>query len=193
MAVTPASEWKQANRKVVTLPSGRTVEIRKLTVQFLIASGDILGLTGYQPPDGNLSPEQAVEAAKKWEQALKDADTPERRRQRINYIVKEAVIRPKVVLPDTEPKEDELHPADFGEDLGPLLTAITEMNPELFAPPFRPEAGRGDGAPGGGGLRDTAEPTPPGDAGGSPDRPDGAPAGADGGGGVSATPQTMTT
>src|SRR3972149_6460891 len=136
MAVTPASEWKQANRKVVTLPSGRTVEIRKLTVQFLIASGDILGLTGYQPPDGNLPPEQAVEAAKKWEQALKDADTPERRRQRVNYIVKEAVIRPKVVLPDAEPKEDELHPADFGEDLGPLLTAITEMNPELFAPPL---------------------------------------------------------
>lgn len=191
MSVTPASEWKKANRKIITLPSGRTVEIRKLTVQFLITSGDTLGFAAIEDvpgPGSNLTPEQAVAAARKLEQAVKAADTPDRRRRRIDHIVQEAVIRPKVVSPEVEPKEDELHPADFGPDLGALLESITDMNPELFKLPFRPEAVSPDAPRGGGDLRSPAESAPPGIAGGPADGSGSAPAGTESGSGVVATP-----
>ena len=38
---TGAREWKQANRKEVTLPSGRVAVIRKLTSEFLLTMQEI--------------------------------------------------------------------------------------------------------------------------------------------------------
>lgn len=176
MPTTPASEWKQANRKLVTLPSGRTVEIRKLTVKFLLAYRDTLELA-------TVTGEQAIQAAK-------DLDSPDRRQRDVDLVVKEAVVRPKVVLPEVEPKEDELHPADFGPELGPLLEAITEFNPEIAARPFRPDAAGDDGARGGGDLRSAAEPDPAGVAGGLPDGPRGPGAGGEAAGAGPQNPPT---
>ena len=51
---TGAREWKQANRKEVTLPSGRVAVIRKLTSEFLLTmqeiNDDLLALPAQRPP-----------------------------------------------------------------------------------------------------------------------------------------------
>ena len=40
-AASKASEWREKNRKLVTLPSGLTVLIRKLSAQFILDVGDL--------------------------------------------------------------------------------------------------------------------------------------------------------
>jgi len=156
---TPASEWKTANRKEVTLPSGRTVLIRKLSGQLWLSARDIF--------EGLLAAGETGDAKLPEQIRL----TPEQNKQFVELLLQESVLRPKIAPTSREPAEDEVHPADFGPDLDPLVAAIQEFSPEILQVPFRPPTGGDGAAPGGPGLRGAAEPASPGDAGGPAPRP----------------------
>lgn len=163
---TPASEWKNANRKVVELPSGRSVEIRKLTAEFLLESREAL--------------ESAIVAGQEGATLKLSA---QQYQMHIDVMVRHSVVRPRVVAPDKEPGDNEIVTLDFGPDLDPLVAAIQEFNPEVLETPFRAETVGADAPPGGGGVRGAPEPTPAGDAGG----PDAGHGGTGPGGGASDT------
>ena len=146
---TPASEWKSANRKMVELPSGRAVEIRKLTAEFLLESREVF--------------ESAIVAG----QGSTTLKLSARQYQaHIDTMVRHSVVRPQVVAPDKEPGDNEMVTLDFGPDLDPLVAAIQDFNPEVLEAPFRPEAVRADAPHDSGSVRGAAEPDPAGDAGG---------------------------
>jgi len=146
---TPASEWKNANRKVVELPSGRAVEIRKLTAEFLLESREVL--------------ESAITAGAGSATLKLSA---QQYQMHIDVMVRHSVVRPRVVAPDKELGENEMVTLDFGPDLDPLVAAIQDFNPEVLEAPFRAAAVGADAAPGGGDVRNETEPAPAGDAGG---------------------------
>ena len=142
MSTTPAREWREANRKEVTLPSGRTIEVRKLTAEFLLETRDVL--------------EGAITSAEQGEVTAKLS--PEQYQHYIEVLVRHGIARPKLAPASREPAEDELHARDFGADLDPAVAAVQEFNPEVLSPPFRSEESSKDAPPGGGDVRDAAEP-----------------------------------
>lgn len=135
MTATPAQEWKQANRKEVTLPSGRTVVIRKLTAEFLLVVREVF--------EKYLIAGDAAAGLR--------LPVAEQRRY-FEHLLCEGVVRPRVVPAGQEPGEHELNPADFGEDFDALLTAVSEYNEGVIFMPFRPAADGGAAAPGGEGV-----------------------------------------
>lgn len=144
MSTTPAREWREANRKEVTLPSGRTIEVRKLTAEFLLETRDVL--------------ESAITSAEQEQVTAKMS--PEQYQQYIEVLIRHGIARPKVAPASREPASDELHARDFGADLDPAVAAVQEFNPEVLSPPFRPEEPSEDAPPGGGSVRNAAEPDP---------------------------------
>jgi hypothetical protein len=145
MPATPASKWREINRKEVTLPSGNTVVIRKLTADFLFTIQEIAELalsTGERNPGGDTTIRLSVAQQKRYIEAL----------------VCEGVVEPKIVSNTVTPKDNELQLADLGADLDPLLGALNELNGDLLNRPFRtPEAG-------------TSVPSPSDDVRGEPER-----------------------
>lgn len=135
MKATPASEFKTANRKEVTLPSGRTVVIRKLTAEFLWVIRDLF--------EKYLA---AGEGAATFKFPMAD------QRRYIEALVCEAVVQPRVVPTTQEPGDDEMWTADFGQDLDTLFGAINEFNEGIIAAPFRPVADGGAPPPGSEGV-----------------------------------------
>ena len=94
MPATPASEWKAANRKEVVLPSGRTVEIRKLTTEFLLVLKDMA--------------ENLLAAG---EMSATPVIKVRQQRDYVRAVVREGTVRPRVAPEGREPAEDEVDDA----------------------------------------------------------------------------------
>lgn len=140
-----AQEFRQANRKELTLPSGRTVTLRKLTGEFLLVTQEFAEQVTQDTP-GTLKPDTTV---KKIPAKLQ--------RQYIASLVREGVHAPRVAEPGVPPKEDEVEVADFGPDLDALVTGINEFNGEVLQMPFREAEGGEAPAPAGEGVRGEPE------------------------------------
>lgn len=152
MNATPASEWKTANRKEITLPSGRTVILRKLTGEFILVAREVAEMS--LAAAGSTTPVRL---------------TVSQYRRYIQAQVIESVYMPRVVPEAQAAGEDEMHARDFGPDLDALVQAIHEFNQELLVLPFRSVADGAATAPDGGGLRGAPEPAPAGEPAGSTD------------------------
>ncbi len=146
---TSAREWKEANRKEITLPSGRTAVIRKLTSEFILVLSEFNdeltkpGAPKKVPgPDGKL--------------VLKVPAAMQRRY--LEQLVLEAVVEPKVVPAAKEAGEDAMHVGDFGADFDPLIVAIHEHNGDVLNLPFRAAPDGPAPAPAGEGVRGESEP-----------------------------------
>lgn len=115
MGITPASEFRQ--RKVVSLPSGRTVEIRKLQpLDLQVEATNLFELA-------DMTQEQIQE------RLLQDAVLLEVAFKALEQIFTKGVVVPKVsARPIDELVEDEVHISDIGEDSLPLLQAILEFS-----------------------------------------------------------------
>lgn len=157
-----AKEWREKHRKEVALPSGLTVEIRKLTGEFIMVTREIAGI---DPRD---------------EAASEIKLTPEQHRRWMREMVRQAVTRPRVAPDGRLPAEDEVEIGDFGPDFDALVGEIMEFNP-FFLPAkgkegsFRGPGPAGEGAPRpGGDVRGEAERVAAGPAGGPADGPAGA-------------------
>jgi len=140
MPATPASEWKAANQKDVTLPSGRVATIRKLTTEFLLVIRELA--------------ENLLAAG---EMTAKPVIRVRDQRNYIRAVVREGVVRPKVAPDGREPAEDEVAVDDFGEDLDALVTELHTWNEGILVTPFRPAPGGATPEPLGEGVRGEPE------------------------------------
>lgn len=140
-APTSAKAWREANHKLVVLPSGRAIRIRKLTAEFALVIRDTF--------------EKYLSAS---DQATKGAIRPQaiqfplaEQRKYLRVLLQEAVVVPRVVPDHEATTDDTMHLSDFGPDLDPLVAAIHEWNGEVLrlAEPF-PATEAGDAAPRGG-------------------------------------------
>ena len=153
---TSAREWKQANRKEVTLKSGRSATIRKLSSEFLLVLQELqedlgkLGVT--QKPGADGKPRYVLPASYMTKY--------------VEQLVMHAVVVPTLVTAGTQAGDDEMHVVDFGEDLDELVTAIHDFNGGILEIPFRAATGSEAPAPAGEGVRGATEPAPEGAAGG---------------------------
>ena len=125
-AASKASEWREKNRKLVTLPSGLTVLIRKLSAQFILDVGDLFEQI---LEAGEAAPKGAVRPA--GEEKILRLDRTQQKTY-LQRVMVAAVVEPKLV-PDGQPaKDDELHVSDLGPDLDPLLKEIHEWSGEVL-------------------------------------------------------------
>ncbi len=106
-----AGAWKVTNRKLVSLPSGNSVLIRKLTGEFYLVIRDLF--------------EKILNAG---EQKITLKLSLEESRMYIRALVIESVIEPALVQDDVPTTDDTMHIADFGADLDPLVLVIQEFN-----------------------------------------------------------------
>lgn len=110
---TPASEFKQAARKVHQLPSGRAVEIKKLTRKEILSLG--------------LFPQNFVELTEEEKDKLFDklkAD-PDRNLEVFEKVIIMGTVTPKISGgPIQDLADDEIHITDLGDDADDLFAAI---------------------------------------------------------------------
>jgi len=135
-----AKAWRERNRKLVTLPSGLSVIIRRLTAEFLLVMKELF--------------ETMLIAD---ERGVKARLTVDQNRQYIEALICETVIAPKVVRRTQEPKDNELQVDDFGSDLDPLVAVINTYNEEVLVTPFRAAANEPAAAPVGGDVQGAPE------------------------------------
>ncbi len=115
MGITPASAFRQ--RKAVALPTGRTVEIRKL-----------------QPMDFQVEATRLFELADMTQEQiqkrlLQDPGLFQVAFKALEQIFTKGVVSPKVsAKPIDELAPDEVHISDIGEDAMPLLQAILQFS-----------------------------------------------------------------
>lgn len=151
-AASKASEWREKNRKLVTLPSGLTVLIRKLSAQFILDVGDLFEQI---LEAGEAGPKGAVRPAGKEEKVLR-LDRVQQKTY-LQRVMVAAVVEPRLVPDGQAAKEDELHVSDLGPDLDPLLKEIHEWSGEVLqAKSFREAEDGVAAAPAGEDLREDA-------------------------------------
>ena len=115
-APSKASEWKQANRKLVELPSGRTVKIRKLTAEFIMVLGSLF--------ENLIAPDDT--GAKSMKMPLAE------QRRYIQLLITESAIDPRIRLDAEAASDEELNVSDLGVDLDALVKAIHDWNGEVL-------------------------------------------------------------
>lgn len=116
LKVTPASEFKKAFRKLHRLPSGRVVEIRKLSPE------DFADLYDQMAEMPDLKGLKADELSRR---VASDPRVYDFGMQAAKVIITRGVTRPRVSVRDlSEVGEDEIHISDLGDDLEDLLREI---------------------------------------------------------------------
>ncbi|MEW6424976.1 MAG: hypothetical protein AB1523_09580 [Bacillota bacterium] len=113
---TSASEFKKGYRKLHKLPSGRVVEIRKLTPDdFAELYGQMTSLTELQNKNTEEIARLVAESPEIYAFGLKAAE----------IIVTKGVVKPRISnRPLDETDENEVHISDVGEDMEDLVKAI---------------------------------------------------------------------
>ncbi len=157
--VSTAANFKSRARKEITLPSGETVEIRRLSAI------DFIGLGELPLPEGNGADETPEEKARRLKERL-DAilKDPDRINRYSNRAVVKGVVRPRFSDKDEDlDNPNVVHVRDLDEtDLAALVKGIMEFSGLSKEAGQTAESFRADGEPRPGGrsgdeIRETAD------------------------------------
>ena len=144
-AVSSAKEIKARNQKILELPSGLKVLIRKLSPVDFAKFGEVPIADGLLPKEDTGQDEPI---ATKLPPEIQKARMEQGGRWSEQVAVN-GVVKPRVVPEGTDAGEDDLHPSDFGDELTLLVEGILDFSGLLDEEdnPFR--KGEPGGATGG--------------------------------------------
>ena len=117
---TSIAEFRRVSRKLIELPSGRSVLVRKLIPY------DFLDLKLFPDPEPGLDEEKLLRLGN--ERAELIAQDPQKLRDAVVYAVCHAAVEPRVYEDEHAVGADGIHWTELGDDLIPLHNALMEFS-----------------------------------------------------------------